>query len=223
MGSSIFPSSNLSNACFQGTCVQDYVFFPNPSAILQTDQFLILSVFTWSLAWARFPLYFLYFQRTLHSVAQHSESCWWFTGNDPSYWERSSFPGTTTFSEMAFILNWLATVFLACLIWHGYSLKQPFEEPRRAPALAASAVARICSPEAAAKEGATTQALEGFPIALTACCLKNDFAHLAVGSVALYIFIPAGGSAALFINNVGKSYSSGLSGVQRQQCAWLLF
>lgn len=123
---------------------------------------------------------------------------------------------------MACILNWLVTVLLACLIWHDYSLKQPVEEPRGAPTLTAGAVARICSPEVAAKEGATTQALEGFPTAVTARCLQNDFAHLALGFVALQIFIPAGGSAALFINNiVGRNYSSGLSGDQRQLWAWL--
>lgn len=109
-------------------------------------------------------------------------------------------------------------------IWHYCSLKQPFEEPRGAPALAAGAVPRMCSPEAAAKEGAITQALEGFPIAVTAHCLQNDFAHLALGFVALHIFIPAGGNADLFINNVvGKNYICGLSGDQRQLWAWLQF
>lgn len=46
---------------FKGLVFGIMVVFPNPSAALQTDQFLIvlfLSVFAWSLAWARFPLYF---------------------------------------------------------------------------------------------------------------------------------------------------------------------
>lgn len=90
---------------------------------------------------------------------------------------------------MAFILNWLVTVFLACLVWHNHSRKQPFEEPRGAPALAAGAVARICSPEAAAREGATSQALQGFPIAVTAHGLQNDFAHLALGFAVLRVFL----------------------------------
>lgn len=93
-----------------------------------------------------------------------------------------------------------------------------------APALAAGAVARICSPEAAAREGATTQALEGFPIAVTAHSLQNYFAQLALGFVVLHFFIPAGGSAALFIKNVvGKNNSCDLSGDQRQLWAWLQF
>lgn len=165
-------------------------------------------------------LFFFFF----HFCSPAPTQCWWIAGNDASYWERSSFPGATIFSETAFILNWLVTVFLACLIWHDYSLKQPAEEPRAAPALAAGAVARICSPEAAAKQGATTQPLEGFPIAVTACCLQNDFAHLALGFVALCIFIPAGGIAALIINNVvGRNYISDLSGVQRQLWVSLRF
>lgn len=65
MGSSIFPSSNPSNACFQGTCVQDYVFFPNPSAILQTDQFLIsyFKCFYMKLSMGKIPSLFSLFPK----------------------------------------------------------------------------------------------------------------------------------------------------------------
>lgn len=181
MGSFPFPSSNLSNYCSFSRDLCSGLWLFSPILVLPFRLFL-------HEAQHGRDSFFIFTQRTLHSVAQPSEPCWWFTGNDASYWERSSFPGATTFSKMAFILNWLITVFLACLIWHGYSLKQLFEEPRGAPALAASAVARICSPEAAAKEGANTKHWRVFPLLLLPVVCKMTL-HTWLWDLCLYIFL----------------------------------
>lgn len=193
-GNSPFPFpllSNPSNACFQGTCVQDYGCFPQSQCCPSdwpVSYCLVFNCFCIKLSVGEISL-FIFIQRSLFStsVDQRSEPYWWFTGNDASCWERSSFPGAAIFSEMAFILNWLVTVFLACLVWHNHSrssLLRSQGEPR-----AAGAVARICSPEAAAGEGAISQALQGFPIAVTAHGLQNVFAHLALGFAVLRVFL----------------------------------
>lgn len=129
-------------------------------------------------------------ERLLHftPAAPCSETHQWLSGNDASYWERSSFPGATIFSKTAFILNWLDTVFLACLIWHNYDLKQSVKEWRRAPAPAVGAAARVCFPEVAAKEGATIPGLESFPIAVTAHWLQNGL-HMWLWDLWFCIFL----------------------------------
>lgn len=62
MGNSPFPSSPiLQMLVFKGLVSRIMAVFLNPSATLQTDQFLIalfLTVFVWSLAWVRFPSLF---------------------------------------------------------------------------------------------------------------------------------------------------------------------
>lgn len=149
-------------------------------------------------------------------AAQHSEPHPWLNGNDTSYWERSSFPGATMFSKMAFILNWLDAIFLACLIWHDYNLKQSVKEQKGAPVLAGSVPQKLLW-----KKVPPPPHWRVFH-----CCycplLAKWLAHVALGFVALHIFIPAGGSAALFINNVAdRNCNSGHFGIQRQLWAWL--
>lgn len=68
-----------------------------------------------------------------------------------------------------------------------------------ARALAAGAVARVCSPEAAAKEGATTAGLEGFPIAVTARWLQNSL-HAWLWDLRLCIFLAQLEEVQLFLS-----------------------
>lgn len=85
---------------------------------------------------------------------------------------------------MALILNRLGPLFLACSVWHGFNLKQSGQEQR--------GVSWVCSPQAAAKEGATTPRPEDFPlhrgsVAAKACWLQNVL-HTGLSDLLLCLF-----------------------------------
>lgn len=132
-------------------------------------------------------------------AGQHPKPHQWLSGNDASYWESSLFPGATIFSKMAFILNWLDTIYFACLIWHHYNPKQSVKEQRGAAAPAAGAAARVCSPEVAAKEGATTPGQKGFPIAVTAHWLQNGL-HMWLCNLWFWVFLSQLEEVQLFLS-----------------------
>lgn len=190
------------------------VVFPDPSAALQT-------VFAWSSAWERFLLYFHPKDSSLCSSALrallvvHWEWCQLLRKKLISWsnylFQDGLYPKLINHSIFGlFDLAWLQP---EAAFWGAKGSTSPGSQ----------CCGQDLFPRGCCKRKCQHQALEGFPIALTACCLQNDFAHMALGFVPLHIFIPAGVSAAPFINNaVGKSYSSGLSG-EKKLWAWLQF